>query len=108
VPDAEMWLEHPSTSLVLVRGTIPQGITTEDRFDIDVVLPPGSTTTSLAGGHLLLTELRVKQVIDGQTLEGQLMGEAYGPIMTGNAEMPDEERVGRVLGGARVFKDNYY
>src|SRR5690606_27459888 len=108
VPNAEMILESPTTSLVLVRGTIPPGVTTTDRFDIEVVLPPGSTTTSLAGGHLLMTELRVKQIVDGQTMEGQPMGEAYGPIMTGNAQMPDEVRVGRVLGGARVFKDNYY
>lgn len=108
VPDAERWLELPSTSLVLVRGTIPAGIDTKDRFDIDVVLPPGSTTTSLAGGHLLMTELRVKQIVDGQTMEGLPMGEAYGPIMTGNAQLPDDLRVGRVLGGARVFKDNFY
>ncbi len=108
VPNAERWLESPTTSLVLVQGTIPQGITTRDEFDIDVVLPPGSTTTSLEGGHLLVTELRVKQFIDGQYLEGQPMGEAGGPIMVGDAQFPDEPRVGRVLGGAHTFKDNFY
>jgi hypothetical protein len=108
VPNAEKWLESPNTSLVVVRGTVPVGVTAQDRWDIDVEVDPASTTKSLAGGVLLMTPLTVVQLIDGQDMKGQLIAEAYGPILTGNAEKPDDPRVGRVLGGARSKKDIPY
>lgn len=108
VPSPESWLESPTTSLVLVRGTIPVGVTTKDRFDIELSLTPASTTTSLEGGHLLLTELKVVQVVDGRRLDGQVMAEAYGPVMAGTAAKPEEKKAGRVLGGARAKRDLPY
>jgi flagellar basal body P-ring protein FlgI len=108
VPNAEKWLESPNTSLVIVKGTIPVGVTTKDRWDIEVEVDPASTTKSLAGGVLLMTPLTVVQLIDGQDMKGQLIAEAYGPILTGSPAKPDDPRVGRVLGGARVKKDIPY
>lgn len=108
VSDAEAWLDSPNASLVLVKGTIPVGITIKDTFDIDLELTPASTTTSLAGGHLLLTELKIVQYVDGQWRDGQVLAEAYGPVMTGSLERPDDPRLGRVLGGARVRRDLPY
>ncbi len=108
VTGSEVWLESPTTSLVLVTGTIPVGITTRDEFDIELALTPASTTTSLEGGHLLLTELRVVQVVDGRRLDGQVMAEAFGLVMTGSAQNPDDPKVGRLLGGAKVKRDLPY
>ena len=108
VPSSEVWLESPTTSLVLLQGTIPVGITTKDEFDIEISLTPASTTTSLEGGHLLLTELRVVQVVDGQRLDGQVMAEAFGPVMVGTGQRPDDTKVGRILGGAKVKRDLPY
>jgi flagellar basal body P-ring protein FlgI len=108
VEHAERWLESPLTSLVLVKGTIPAGITTKDHFDVEIELPPASTTSSLAGGYLLITELTMMQRVKEGDLEGQAMGWAGGPIMIGNPSRPEDKKVGRVLGGARVKKDQPY
>lgn len=108
VPNAEAILSSPNTSLVLVRGTMPVGVTPQDAWDIEVELDPASTTTSLAGGILLETRLSVVQLVDGQELEGQAMATAHGPIVAGTAAKPDDPRGGRVLGGARAKKELPY
>jgi flagellar basal body P-ring protein FlgI len=108
VPQAEKILESPNTSLVIVRGTIPVGVTTKDHWDIEVEVDPASTTTSLAGGFLMRTPLTIVQLIDGRDFEGQLVAEAYGPILTGTAAKPEDLRSGRILGGARAKKDLPY
>lgn len=108
VEDAELILESPNTSLVIVRGTVPVGITTQDAWDIEVEIDPASTTTSLSGGFLMETPLTIVQLIDGNEFEGQVVGKAHGPILTGTAANPDELRAGRVLGGARSKKDLPY
>lgn len=46
-----------STSLVLVSGVIPAGARTGEKFDVTVVLPPGSKTTSLSHGELFPCDL---------------------------------------------------
>jgi hypothetical protein len=46
-----------STSLVLVSGVVPAGARTGDKFDVTVVLPQGSKTTSLNHGELFECEL---------------------------------------------------
>jgi hypothetical protein len=52
-------LEDPkrSTSLVMVSANILPGSRVGDRLDVDVMLPPGSKTTSLKGGILDVCEL---------------------------------------------------
>jgi HEAT repeat protein len=106
--NAEKWLESGTTSLVLVEGTIPPGVTTKDRWDIDLKLTPASTTKSLAGGYLLMTPLTIVGMVNGQTLDGQHMADAYGPVLVGTADDPKNLRTGRVLAGAHVKKDVPY
>ncbi len=65
-------------SIVLVRGRIPIGLGKNDVFDIDVEVPTGSATTSLAGGQLILTELRELRIAKNQALEGQVLAEVFG------------------------------
>lgn len=48
---------NKTTSLVLVTGVIPAGARTGEKFDVTVVLPPGSKTTSLSHGELFQCEL---------------------------------------------------
>lgn len=105
VPSPAKILADPSTSLVLVKAVIPTGVTPRDPFDVEVALPPGSTTTSLAGGRLIRTWLSVVAVTDGGTLDGQVMAAAIGPVLTGSANDPDDLKSGRILGGGRVKKD---
>jgi flagellar basal body P-ring protein FlgI len=105
VPKAEEWVASNTTAVVLVRGVIPTGIGVTDTFDVNVELTPASTTTSLAGGILMLTELRQMGVgRKGELLDGPVLATCAGPVVIGDAEKPDDPKVGRVLGGARVKK----
>ena len=111
VHNAEKILLNPSTSLVLVRGRIPAGITTEDVFDVEVELDPSSTTTSLAGGQLIRAELfLVGFSSKGEVLpnQGQKLADAYGAVMVGDPAKPEGLKSGHILGGARVKKDIPY
>lgn len=108
VPRAEQILASKSTSLVLVKAVVPIGITKEDRFDVQLELTPASTTTSLAGGYLMKTELYQVGRLKGQELEGQILGSAAGPVLAGSLADPENLRIGRVLGAARLRKDVPY
>lgn len=107
VEDADKILASKTTSVVLVRATVPPGVDKrKDHFDVEIVLPPGSTTTSLAGGRLLETNL--KQVLvagDGDSHEGKPLAIAGGPVLTGSSVKPDDMRSGRSLGGAASLED---
>jgi len=108
--NSEKWLASPTTSLVIVRGKVPAGITTEDVFDVEVELDPASTTTSLAGGQLIMTELfRVEYGSKGEILpQGQLMGRVSGSVMTGSTAKPEDLKSGQILGGGRSKDDLPY
>jgi flagellar basal body P-ring protein FlgI len=108
VPQAEKILASKNVSLVLVRGSIPPGITREDRFDVAVELEPDSTTQSLSGGVLLRTDLKQVGAVDGKQLEGKVFGYSGGAVVTGSSSEPENQRTGRILGGAWVRNDLPY
>jgi flagellar basal body P-ring protein FlgI len=99
---AEAILASPNTSLVIVRAMIPTGISPTDELDVEVTLPVGSTTTSLAGGYLMLTQLTQIGIASKGPLEGKPLAKAYGPVLTGTSKDPNDLTAGRVLGGAKV------
>jgi flagellar basal body P-ring protein FlgI len=107
VEHAEKLLGRPQWSMVIVRLTIPVGVTTTDRLDVQVEVPPACGTTSLAGGYLLQTRLREVNRSAGTPgpLAGPEMAYAQGPIMIGTPAKPNDPKVGRVLGGGKVKKD---
>ncbi|HWE34974.1 MAG TPA: flagellar basal body P-ring protein FlgI [Isosphaeraceae bacterium] len=105
----DLWLANGQTSLVLVRTKIPPGIGPADGLDVEVVLPPGSKTTSLAGGWLIqarLTEVGIDK--QGNEREGRYLAWAMGPVMTGTKDKPDDLKSGRILGGGHVKKEIPY
>ncbi len=65
VEHAEKLLASPRYSMVNVKLTIPIGVTHTDRLDVQVEVPAGCGTTSLAGGYLMMTRLR--EVARGST-----------------------------------------
>lgn len=101
-------LESPNTSMVIVRATIPAGLSTTDPIDVTVELTPNSGTTSLAGGYLMRTTLREVLMTERDIKEGSPLASAYGPIMIGDDKNPENPKSGRVLGGARVKKEVPY
>ena len=105
VQDANGILADKTTSMVIVRVKIPTGITTKDRLDVEIELPPASGTTSLAGGYLMPTRLREIMIAGGGPKEGPEFATAQGAVMIGTDAKPGSLKDGRVLGGARCKKD---
>ncbi|WP_406695724.1 flagellar basal body P-ring protein FlgI [Singulisphaera sp. Ch08] len=106
VENAEKLLADPRVSIVIARLTIPTGSAKGDRLDVELELPPACGTTSLAGGMLLECRLKEVALAGGTPKEGQELALAKGPVMIGTDAKPDDPKVGRVLGGARVKKDS--
>ncbi len=106
VPHPDRLLADPRVSMVLVTLTIPIGVNPTDRLDVQVEVPPACGTKSLAGGYLLMTRLREVLLAGNTPKGGQDLALAQGPIMIGTPTRPNDPKVGRVLGGGRVKKDN--
>jgi flagellar basal body P-ring protein FlgI len=104
VENANQFLKDKRFSLVIVHARIPTGSTPEDRPDVELELPPACGTTSLAGGYLLQTRLREMLIAGGTPREGSDFAVAQGPVLIGTAANPDNPKVGRVLGAARIKK----
>src|SRR5271157_2130783 len=58
-------LSNPQFSMVIVKMTIRAGANPQDRFDVDVEVPPACATKSLTGGYLMATRLRETLVAGG-------------------------------------------
>ena len=108
VEHASKMLANPQFSMVLVKMTITAGASPQDRFDIEVEVPPACGTKSLAGGYLMSTRLHEVMVAGGAPRTGTELAVAQGPVMIGNAKNPSDPKVGRVLGGGRVKKETPY
>jgi flagellar basal body P-ring protein FlgI len=105
VEKAEKLLDNRQVSMVIVKLTIPIGVSPKDRLDVQVEVPPACGTTSLAGGYLLMTRLREVMHAGGSPKGGPEMALAQGPVMIGTPAKPKDPKVGRVLGGGKAKKD---
>lgn len=101
-------LASPNTSLVVVKAIIPPGIAPEDPLDVMVHLTPNSATTSLEGGFLMRTQLREVLLTDRDIKEGFSLASAYGPVLVASDDPKDDQKIGKVLGGAHVKKESPY
>jgi hypothetical protein len=105
VSKPQQLLESTENSLVVVRGYLPPGVQKGDKFDVEVVVPPKSKTTSLRGGFLMRCRLREMRVLDNAMRTGNVAGLAQGPVLVdsifgGTADAVNETR-GRVSGGGQ-------
>jgi hypothetical protein len=96
-------LSSNKTSMVVVRGYLPPGVQKGDRFDLEVVVPPRSETTSLRGGWLMQTRLRELAVLNNVVRKGDVDAVGIGDVIV-DAMFEDGEDSksltrGRVLGG---------
>jgi flagellar basal body P-ring protein FlgI len=106
-------LASEDTAVVMVEGIIPPGAFKGSSFDIVVSALPQTQTSSLEGGRLYTTELRVR----GAQLAGpasRTIATAGGDVFTnpfaGNpgddpSTRIDDPRLGQVLGGGFVVED---
>ena len=77
----EKLLATKKTSLVLITGFIPPGAKPGDRFDLEITLPPGSETLSLAGGWLFTTRLKPREQVGGSLRAGDVMALGEGQLL---------------------------
>jgi hypothetical protein len=101
-------LASPNTSLVVVRGYLPPGVQKGDHFDVEVLTPAQSETSSLRGGWLMENRLGESAMIGGRIREGSLLAVAQGPIMVDPSAAGEQDRAlltkGVVLGGGVALK----
>ncbi len=91
-------LASPSTSLVWVHGYLPPGVRRGDRFDIEVEVPAGNETESLASGWLMETRLAEMAVMGNRIRDGHLLGVAEGPVLVDPVAKGTFDSVSRVRG----------
>lgn len=98
-------LASPNTAMVIIKAYVPVNCQKGDKFDAEVMLPPNSEATSLAGGYLLPARLSEQSVTGGgRVLDGHVLATVSGPILTSTSGDRSDAagvlRRGRVLGGA--------
>lgn len=108
VQNPNQLLASPTTALVLVRGFLSPGVQKGDKFDLEVVVPPRSETTSLRGGWLMETRMTELAVLGGQVHEGHFLATGEGAVLVDPAASGEKDRGllirGRVLGGGTALK----
>ncbi len=102
-------LADPNVSVVIVEGAIPPGAPKRAPFDVVVRTLPGAATTSLEGGTLWSTELRIGPATPFGAPRTRKLAEADGPIYVNPFAEPGSNRgegasrtIARVLYGGRV------
>lgn len=73
-------LRDPNVAVVIVEGVVPPGAPEGYRFDVRVRTLPGSAVTSLEGGTLWTTELRLGPVTTFGQVRTLRLAEARGPV----------------------------
>lgn len=74
------FLRDPNVGVVIVEGVIPPGAPEGSRFDVRVRTLPGSSVTSLEGGRLWTTVLRVGPVTPFGRMRTRDIAEASGAV----------------------------
>ena len=117
MPSADMALRDPRVAIVQVDGYLPPGTRKGQPFDVQVSALPESNTSSLAGGILFETDLRIMGA-NPQDPSGSVnvFGRAAGPIFVNPAYALDPNasqdaaarrslRYGVVMNGANALTD---
>ena len=103
VEDPNGIMASPNTSVVVVRGFLPPGVRKGDRFDIEVISPSASVTSSLVHGWLLRSRLREVALVNHAVHSGHVAALAEGPVLVQSLFRGSDDRTdqlsGLVLGG---------
>lgn len=104
-PDA--LINSKNTAVVLVEGFIPPAAVVQDSFDVRVQALPNTQTTSLEGGRLYTTDLKLVSRIEEAITASKTLALAAGTVYIDNiaSDKPDQ-RTGYVLGGGKVLQEH--
>jgi flagellar basal body P-ring protein FlgI len=112
-------LDNPDNCLVIVTCYIPAGARRGDRFDAQITLPEGSRATSLVGGYLHPSMLRVWEAVanltnnpakrtSGELKAGHVFAVAQGRLIVGFGGDADPSELRRGLiwqgGSSRIAR----
>ncbi len=100
--DIDKLISSHDTAVVVVRGLMPRAASKNQLFDISVAALPGTQTTSLEGGWLYSTELKVT---GGFGIAIRVPAKAEGPIFIDTLDAETNKKVGHVLAGGKVLND---
>ncbi len=105
----ERFISGLDTAVVLVEGIMPAVASRNESFDVRVTALPGTQTTSLEGGWLLDTELKMEGTFGITT---KVVADAKGPVFIDKISPSDlsdkseiNKRAGYVLTGGRVLDE---
>jgi hypothetical protein len=104
-------LNSEDTAVVIVEGVIPPGAPKGSKFDVRVTIGPGTSSTSLEGGRLLIADLRPGPLFTGSR-QAAALAEGSGSVLINPFVEPNAIRrdainrtSGRILDGGMVNKD---
>ena len=101
--DVGKFISSHDTAVVVVQGIMPTAVSKNQYFDVMVTAMPGTQTTSLAGGWLYGTELKVR---GGFSVTIKVLATAEGPVFTDTISTSKiNKRVGYILGGGMVLDE---
>jgi hypothetical protein len=110
VHQPEKLLASANNALVVVRGYLPPGVRKGERFDLEVVVPPGSEVTSLRNGYLMRARMREMRELGNVMRSGHIIALSEGNVLVESTFMSADDKFletrGRILGGgvARVSR----
>ena len=105
------FLRRDDVAVVIVEARVPPGAPEGAKFDLSVRALPGSSVTSLEGGTLWSTELRIGPATVFGGMKSHLLGEGKGPVAINpfsepsvgpSGELTITRTRGRVLNGGVV------
>jgi hypothetical protein len=102
--DVEKFINSTDTAVVLVEGIIPRIASQGQTFDLRVTALPGTQTTSLKGGRLFVTELKLPGTFGITT---RTLAKAEGPVYIDSISSSEiNERTGFILAGGMTLDEH--
>ena len=101
--NVEQYINRPDTAVVFVEAIMPAVASQSQYFDVLVTALPGTQTTSIEGGWLFETELKIAGSF-GVTTE--VLADAKGPIYTDKiSSFRADNRLGHILAGGKALRE---
>jgi len=105
--DPDTLINSKDTAVVLVEGFIPPAAVPQDSFDVRVQALPNTETTSLEGGRLYTTDLKLVSRVEEAITTSKTLALAAGTVYIDNvAPAKPDQRTGYVLGGGKVLQEH--
>jgi hypothetical protein len=101
--DVDEFINSPDTAVVLVEGMIPAIASKDQYFDVRVTALPSTQTTSLDGGRLFTTDLRMPGSFGVNT---RILADAEGPVYIDKIDDGQiNKKTGYIQAGGKVFDE---